>query len=278
MENDTKTAIWRALLLVLGCFNACTYAVLVLWEDESAARWSYKSMMRALAFPYVFQTTWRCIFISDYVHRSTISDHPLNSVLVARLLAAVGEFCFGVQLALGIYIASLSTSILPSDVICVLAVSIVLLDGVGQCCATYGTIMGSTLPFVLEAILWSCIFSISLVMALSSAEHVEFTTYEGVFLSAVITLVSPALAYMLFGYCPLCWEAWRKEVHKSRKEGLLPAATMQSQSFRSKAWEALTLRVPTQDWRVWEPECTWQTLYFTVGTWSSLGLMVFPLQ
>lgn len=288
MEDVTKTQTWRACLLALACVNVVLYISLVFHDDASChssylepakgamSQGTYKNIMQLLALPYVFQTSWRCIFISEYPNRKTIMDHPLNSVLVARLLAAVGEFCFGLQLALGLYSVCLTASTLQAVTIYGCLLCIIVFDGIGQCCATYGTIVGSNFPFFLEGLLWSGIFGISLALASTSVAGTPYSSYHGVFLWSVIALSIPGLFYMVCGYCPLCWEAWRQEVVEQASPALLKNRKEQ-QSFRSKAWEALAFRVPTTEWRVWAHECTWQTLYFSIGTWSSLGLIAFPL-
>lgn len=276
---------WRYFLLLLGSANASIYLVLVFGDDSSCldldltatkslSRESYKKVMTLAAFPYIFQTTWRCFFISEYPNRRTYTNNPMNSVLVARLLAAVGEFCFGVQLALALYTACLSASLLGPILVLRCVLCLVVLDAIGQCCATYGTVMGSSFPFFLEGLLWASIFSICFVLASTSIFGHVGTGYTPLLLFAVVVMTPPAILYMVFGYCPMCWQDWCKEA----KESLLRNGRKDAPSFRSKAWEALTFRSVTQEWSIWSHECTWQTLYFSVGTWASLLLIIFPLQ
>lgn len=243
---------------------------------------SYGTAMAILAFPYVFQTSWRCIFISEYPNRRTITNHPLNSVLVARLLAALGEFCFGLQLALGLYVACAHAIILHHSYLVASLVCLVCFDAFGQCCATYGTIVGSNFPFFIEGIMWFGIFSISMALAVANVilSPLPITSVSIIFSWLAIIFTTPGLLYLSMGYCPLCWEAWREEVSKGQSSTpLLQDGKGKSNSlFWAKAWEALTYRSPTQAWDVWSHEFTWQTLYFTIGTWSSIALVAVPLQ
>jgi len=245
-------------MLILALFNVSAFTCLRL-SDRGEQTW-YRESMNMLALPYVFQTTWRCIFISEYPNRRTISDSHLNSVLVARLLAAIGEFCFGVQLVLGLQ-ALTTAQQTPGPAL----LSIVVLDGLGQCCATYGTIAGSYFPFVMESIAWTIMFGIILALTLTSTVASREVTL------LISAATAAAMLYMVVSYCPMCWRQWQEEERAMAKKEV-------SKPLRSKAWEALTLRVPTEDWSVWKHEVGWQSLYFSVGTWASLCLMSIPLQ
>jgi hypothetical protein len=294
MDDGYKTKAWRGFLFGLACLNVSLYIHFVRRDELSClatsnadrlttgvlGNVSYQMAMQILAFPYVFQTSWRCIFISEYPNRRTITDHPLNSVLVARLLAALGEFCFGVQLALGLYVACAPAFALHPEVLMGLAACLVSFDGIGQCCATYGTIVGSNLPFFVEGIMWVGIFAVSMFLAATNIVLLPFdvTSTTTFFSWLVVILTMPGLLYMTMGYCPLCWEAWRQEVFRGQSTKPLLQGDAKSIPFFAKAWEALTYRAPTQAWDVWSHEFTWQTLYFTVGTWSSIGFVALPLQ
>merc|ERR1719369_2537105 len=104
MEYDKRTSLWRVSLGILAFGNVGIYVALIFRRSAAcpasdSRSWSiggnsYTDTMQVLALPYVFQTAWRSILISEYPNRRTITGHPLNSVLLARLLAAVGEFCF----------------------------------------------------------------------------------------------------------------------------------------------------------------------------------------
>eukprot|EP00421_Protoceratium_reticulatum_P020797 CAMPEP_0168382374 /NCGR_PEP_ID=MMETSP0228-20121227/13362_1 /TAXON_ID=133427 /ORGANISM="Protoceratium reticulatum, Strain CCCM 535 (=CCMP 1889)" /LENGTH=264 /DNA_ID=CAMNT_0008395507 /DNA_START=55 /DNA_END=846 /DNA_ORIENTATION=+ len=264
MDDAHKMQLWRLSLFALALVNSITYLGLVLTDGAMSyamvgstetchlfTAQQYKAVMQCLALPYVFQTSWRCVLLSEYPNRRTYYDHPLNSVLVARLLAAVGEFCFGAQLAMALYTVCVSSSVLPQAVVTGSALCIVALDGIGQGCATYATIQGSSFPFFIEGLMWSGIFAISLVLASTSVfAMAAIGTWRSVFLLLVIALTIPGLVYMAVGYCPLCWEAWRKETMKQR-HGSLIQETVHVDTFRGKAWEALTVRAPTREWSVW---------------------------
>lgn len=252
MDGPTKVFIWRIVLLFLAVTNASIYFTIVFGstaatcsdlkeqgaeQTDQLSCWdSYQTIMQLLALPYVFQTTWRCVLISEYPNRSTITNHPLNSVLVARILAAIGEFSYGVQLALGLYTCCISVHPTHPAFVITAVLCIIILDGAGQCCATYGTIMGSNLPFFLEGLVWVGMFSIGLILASVSVANVALSSVRGLFLWLVIILMTPAQLYMLLGYCPLCWDAWQREVVAARSDRLLQSHKNQEQlPFRKKA-------------------------------------------
>merc|ERR1712070_824782 len=92
--------LWRYALLLLAMVNITLLLIVLNFGSWDGA---YPRMMKLLGVPYVFQTSWRCFLPSEYVYRKTATDFAINSVLVARLLAAVGEFCYGLQIALALY-------------------------------------------------------------------------------------------------------------------------------------------------------------------------------
>jgi len=265
LAEKWKVDFWRGSLGTLAVLNTClfSYALLtyVLVEGEYT---QIQRLIQFSAFPYVWQTTWRCIFISEYVDRHTIGDHPLNSVLLARIFAAVGEFTFGIQLAFALrtYTSDVALAILP-------------LDFIGQVFATSGTITRSNLCFLCEGILWTLIFAVLCgVAAVTLLRSTSLTSEATTFLRLVVAFTVPGMVYMVGGYIPLCFAAWSKESEaqeKCKEDGL-----KKRRPIGELAWEALVMRVPTMDWAVWQGEVVWQTLYFAIGTWSSVWLMAYP--
>ena len=244
MKSDPQTQIWRICLASIAISNvlAFTYTLLTPCKNEGTR------LQRMLCIPYVFQTTWRSIFISEYVNRHTITNSRFNSPMLARLLAAVGEFCFGIQLTLTL------KKEWKEEMLHFVPCFIVLFDFIGQCCATLGTTLQHNGLFFLEGIMWTMIFAICSFSALINV--FSSTMWFVVFASSTLGLV-----YMIVGYCPMCFEAWRKQ----RKIAIT------WKSIKAGFYEALNSTNKTLDWGVWKHECVWQTLYFSFGTWCSIG-------
>ena len=260
---DPTFRVWWCALVILACCNVC----MLLNVLASPAVDSYESTMRTLGVPYVFQTTWRSVLPSEYVYRKTATDLRINSVLIARLLAVVGEFCYGVQIALVLHALTPA----PGAVAACSSAAIVMCDGVGQLCATYGTVMQNQYAFFLEGLLWSTIFTFCLARGCYLLLSVTFGHAEQTFIGTLVLGMCAALPYMLLDYCPMCLRAWRRDVEQASKRGAKPRL-----SLRKGAWAALTVRAPTQRWADWREEWMWQTLYFSVGSWFCMWLMTGP--
>lgn len=102
MEN-TATWIWYISMVIITIFNIIFF--LVSWikltppPTEDPKLTAYQKKVRILAFPFVLECAWRSIFPSIYASRQTFWDTPLNSILIDRTLACVGEVANAMQLA-----------------------------------------------------------------------------------------------------------------------------------------------------------------------------------
>ena len=58
--------------------------------------------MKYLAVPWVWECAWRSVFPALYLQRYAWYDSPLNSILVDRCFACVGELCWTLQIAIAL--------------------------------------------------------------------------------------------------------------------------------------------------------------------------------
>ena len=58
--------------------------------------------MKYLAVPWVWECAWRSVFPALYLQRYAWYDSPLNSILVDRCVACVGELCWTLQIAIAL--------------------------------------------------------------------------------------------------------------------------------------------------------------------------------
>ena len=101
-ERQMDAWEWYGLLCFLAVLNPTLY-VLALRRyplDPNPARAKYQRVLRLLALPMVLQCAWRGVFPSLYLQRYTFWDTPLNSILVDRSFACVGELAWNAQIAL----------------------------------------------------------------------------------------------------------------------------------------------------------------------------------
>lgn len=238
--------VWRVFLAALSVFNAFFYLYILYYKSP-------QSYHIYLSFPYIFQVIWRSFFISEYVHRHTISSSPFNSPLVARLLAAIGEFCFGLHLSISL--GSKWDSSFPKFLPCLL---IPCFDFTGQVCATIGTALQHNGFFFVEGCLWTGMFGLCAFSAIVNGLSTKFWV-------ATWVVSGAAMSYMSLNYCPMCKKAWDTQPHRP----------INLTVFKRGIYRALRNFQETHKWVHWKDEVLWQSLYFVLGPWCSMYFIVY---
>lgn len=261
---DTLLIIWRNSLIVLAIFNISTFLYII------TTLTSIKNNFAVIAgIPYIFQTTWRCFFISEYVNRQTIYFTKWNSPLVARLLAFLGEFCFGIQLSMTFWkrwnVHPGLPSILSPTFVCI---SLVLLNFTGQLCATTGIALRDNFFFLLEGMLWAVMFVLQILSAL---DHIVLPYYyhsidESIYFWMFLLFASFfAILYQTMLYCPMCYYDWKVQRHNR---------SLSIRNIFLGLQDAHSKQRVTRRWKDWKNEWIWQSLYFSFGTWACLYMMI----
>jgi len=91
---------WYAFLCV--CCGAGNAVLLTLAWRRVKPRSDYEWKMKCLAVPWVFECMWRSVFPSLYLQRFVFWDTPLNSIMVDRTFACVGELAWVYQVSLAL--------------------------------------------------------------------------------------------------------------------------------------------------------------------------------
>ena len=241
----------------------------------------YERTMRLLAVPYVFETVWRCYWPADYPSRTTFFDTIFNSVLIERCLAALGESCFVLQFVVSLRWISLELAAHAPQWRCTLlllralVVSTFLADCISQPASVWGCVTGNQLGFFIEGLFWAYMFGVwcacACVLKLITCQAMPHTrTSCGSTAETLLTALTPiglaVCAYQIVIYVPWCYELWQDDVRHGKTYPTIAAG----------AWDALTHRHPTRLWSFWDGQVVWQTLYFALGTQTSIWLMCAP--
>lgn len=91
--------VWYALLLFIAAFNL---KMLKRRMTDISAVGQYQTLMKGLAIPWVWECAWRSVFPSLYLQRFVFWDVPLNSILVDRTWAFIGELSWVYQTTLAL--------------------------------------------------------------------------------------------------------------------------------------------------------------------------------
>jgi len=230
----------------------------------------------------VLVCAYRTFFPSIYLFRDAWFDTPLNSTLLARLLASVGEVCWMTQVAMAVHrnlaqVMERRRSLdgwTPPHVVQVVPAFVVFLICCAECFSCTGTITTNSMWFMLEEGSWVLsgwlLAPISFWM-LYSMYYNPARPYE-MNRSAYRFLVG--LSAWLVIYCPwgvvsdvpANYRRWQDEVNNGTVYF----------SFADGLEDAANKRNVTHDWDTWSPYLLWMTSYFSVGVWSSIALMFAP--
>jgi hypothetical protein len=137
---DPWVAAWYTCLCVAGVSNLLALLVLLCRPlAVDPARRRYQKLLRALAVPVVIQCAWRGFFPSLYLQRYTFWDTLLNSILLDRTLACVGELAWNTALARTIIHIDSAVSPGGTRWVQFSAAALVLIYIVAECTSYYNT-------------------------------------------------------------------------------------------------------------------------------------------
>jgi len=216
--------------------------------------------MRYLAVPWVWECAWRSVFPALYLQRYAWYDSPLNSILVDRCVACVGELCWTLQIAIALRRQGDGRFVALASVFAV--VTYVVAEGASfynvattnewWAAAEVGLDGVAVLPLAPAALslLWrgagsrgSAAFLWVLVLGVAAQCYFNFFVDVPMYLARYEADEAAGKAY--FAFVPGLEDAWKT-------------------------------RVVARTYAAWGADMFWMTAYFTLACWSGLLLMLAP--
>jgi hypothetical protein len=258
--RSNPLAWWWALLTLASSGNIALWFLLyseLQAEPTGRGGASGTGFMLFLCAAYVFGCAFRSFLPRADVQRICLFDTWLSSVVIGRSVATVAEVCFVAQWAILLHQLG---SVAGADTASYVALAIVPLIVVAQCCSWYGVLTTNCLANAIENSLWAVSFlavGIGLCLLLP-----EFGGPVRLLLVVVIAGIAAYLAFLIAVDIPMYLKRWQEGLASGGKvlgplEGLRDAATR---------W------IVTHDLTPWRDEIPWMSLYFTVAVWASLAL------
>jgi len=253
---------WLSILFLAGmsCVGAGNVCLLIFlavgaqrdYEDDDLLL----LRLKMLAMPYVLQCTWRSFFVSDFIFQKTTTNSALNSVPLARALAALGETCFVVEIV-AFYSSAAPASV---DTTTLLASSVILLlNGIAQAASTWAFVTKDMRCFVVEAVCWLCIFvALAVWNSILCCCSTAGPAAQVQFFAASTLVFSGASIYVQMIYLPLTVT----DLALNNKIFLLGNA---SSSFQKKLRYAMSFSWVTKDFALWYSDICWMAPSFTLG-------------
>jgi hypothetical protein len=246
-------AIWLGSLVAVAVLNVGLW----IWIAHSAPlQTPYAETQLVLSGVYVLVCGYRSVFPRVDLERLCMWDTWLSAILLGRTAATIAELCFAVQCALFVERLSIITGMPLMDAG---ARAIVPLVVVAELVCWYAVLSLNHIGHAIEETLWALLMLI-LAAALGTAAVAADGLLRWLMILGVVLSIGAALT-MAFDV-RMYIRRWRMRADQVQ----LTLAT----SLR----DTLHRRQPTVAWEVWREEVPWMTLYFTVGVWTSLAMVL----
>jgi hypothetical protein len=253
---DRKLTLWLGFLAALAAVNVALW----MWIARAAApRTPYFEVQLLLSGVYVGVCGFRSLFPRVDLERVCLWDTWLSAIRLGRTAATIAELCFALQCALFVQRLADLTGLPTLDAVARVFVPVVI---IAEIVCWYAVLSLNHIGHAIEETLWAFLMLL-LAVALGSASLAVHGALRPMFVigflvygvGACLTLVVDVRMYL---------QRWRE--HAGGGVGYLTLATgLRDSGLR---------RHPTLAWDVWRVEAPWMTLYFSIGVWTSLAMVL----
>jgi hypothetical protein len=251
---DQRLTIWLGSLAALAALNL----VLWIWIARAVSlRTPYAETQLLLSGVYVGVCGFRSLFPRVDLERVCLWDTWLSAILLGRTAATVAEVCFALQCVLFVERLSHITGI---PALSSAANAFLPLVIVAELFCWYAVLSLNHIGHALEETLWAFMMLI-LAMACGAAAAVVHGPLRWLLIAGVLVYGVGAALTMIFDV--------RMYVRRWKVRAGAPQLTL------ATGWrDSRRRRHPTAAWNVWREEVAWMTLYFSLGVWTSLGMVL----
>ena len=251
---DWKLTLWLGSLAALAAFNVGLW----IWIARTATlRTPYAETQLLLSGVYVGVCGFRSLFPRVDLERVCLWDTWLSAILLGRTAATIAEVCFALQCAL--FVQRLS-NIAGMPLLDAAAHAFVPLVILAELVCWYAVLSLNHIGHAIEESIWAV-----LMLILSAACGAAALAAQGplrVMLIAGLVVYAAGAALTIALDVRMYLRRWRLSAAGVR----LPLATGLRDSH--------SRRHPTSAWKIWREEAPWMTVYFSIGVWTSLAMIL----
>jgi hypothetical protein len=251
---DHRLMLWLGALLALAAFNVALW----IWLARSALpNTGYAQTQLVLSGVYVGVCSFRSLFPRVDLERVCLWDTWLSAILIGRTAATIAEICFGIQC--GLFVQRVA-DIAGMPQLRTAAEAFVPVVVLAEVVCWYSVLSLNHIGHAIEESLWAL-----LMMILAAAFGAAALSAEG---SLRLVLLAGFVVYGVGAALTISFDVrmyvkrWRRHAALAR----MPLMTGLRDSHRR--------RHPTLAWEVWREEVPWMTLYFSIGVWTSLAMVL----
>ena len=251
---DRKLTLWLGSIGLLTVFNVGLW----IWIARSPFLSSpYAETQLVLSAVYVGVCGFRAFFPRVDLERLCLWDTWLSTIVFGRTAATVAELCFALQCVLFVQRLSDITEIVALQTAAYVFVPLVV---VAELVCWYAVLSLNPIGHVVEESLWALLMFILAVAfgtaASGSDGMLRWMLNAGCLIYGVGACLTIAFDVRMYV------RRWRLRPAGMR----MTLATGLRDSWRR--------RHPTSVWEVWREEAPWMTLYFSIGVWTSLAMVL----
>jgi hypothetical protein len=246
--------VWLGSLAALAALNVGFW----IWIARSpSAGTQYAQTQLLLSGVYVGVCGFRSLFPRIDLERMCLWDTWLSAILLGRMAATVAELCFALQCAL--FVQRLS-EITGMPLLAAAAYTFVPLVILAELVCWYAVLSLNHIGHAIEESLWALLMLILSAMfgtaALATQGSLRALLIVGSLTYAVGAGLTMAFDVMMYV------RRWRM-----RAVGVYLTLSTGLRDTRRR-------RQPTFAWEVWRQEAPWMTVYFSIGVWTSLAMVL----
>jgi len=264
-ELSGEVRLWWTLMSLMATINIGLWVWVMLGvvkaEKERACDlkryWRWQALMSGV---FVLVCAFRSYVLRSDVTRHCLIDSWVASVVVGRTAATIAEICFVVQWAM---LLSMMARLSGVNLAKRLAWALVPIICVAECASWFAVLTTNRMGNVIEESLWAmtaALFVAGLCLCHSKVEaHLRGCIKTGVALGLGYVL------YMVTVDVPTYFALWQS------------AETQQVVYLSwSEGWADIQRCIVTGQFEDWRYAMVWMSLYFSVGVWISLAMVVWP--
>jgi hypothetical protein len=223
----------------------------------ASPRTPYAQAQLVLSAVYVGVCGFRSLFPRVDLERICLWDSWLSAIVVGRTAATIAEVCFALQC--GLFVQRLA-DLTAVPLLSTLAVTFVPLAVIAEIFCWYAVLSLDHIGHALEETLWAVIMLI-LAIAAGSAGVASEGVRAWLLLAGAVVYAGGALLTVTFDVT----------MYLGRRRA---SAAVQRLPLGTGLRDCGARRLPTRSWEVWREEVAWMTVYFSVGVWTSLAMVL----
>jgi hypothetical protein len=251
---DRRLRLWLGSLAALAAVNVGLW----IWIARSAPSPSpYVEAQLLLSGVYVGVCGFRSLFPRVDLERVCLWDTWLSAILLGRTLATIAEVCFALQCAL--FLQRLG-DIAHVPALAVAAQVFVPLVVIAEAACWYAVLSLDHIGHAVEEALWAL-----LMLLLAVGAGVAAVSADG---TLRWLLVAGCVVYGIGAALTLAVDV-RMYIRRRQTNAAVARLPLAS-GLRDSGLR----RQPTRAWAVWREEVPWMTVYFSIGVWTSLAMVL----